>query len=568
MDVEWALAGGTFSIVQARPITALPPEWKQPDPQLIYTRGSLAEHTPSPVTPLFATLGLELANIATAQLWERIIGKDARNVVPAEGAYRALNSYVYLGLRVDRRNLLKITWVFVSNLDSLVRGSVARWQAACQELAAVVEEWEHKPVESLAPSQLLEGVRVVFGAACRYFTEIQSTLPAAAMSEAFFARLYERLIQRKGDPSAITFLLGFDTVVLRSEKSLFDIAGWMRANPALTNYAFQRSTEQLEADFQRETPPDTLSAELWAEWRQRLQRHLHKFGRTAYEFDFANPTPQETPGPMLDALKAYLAGRAEDPHRRQREAVEKREQATQAVLKRVGWPRRGLFLRLLRWAQDTGPMREDSIFDMGMGHPLVRRMFAELGRRFATGGAIGQADDIYWLEKSEVVELAAALERGEALPDVAGRIPARKAQWQAFLKVSPPLMLPETSRWARFFHGGEAEHKDGKVVLKGVGTSGGRVTASACILFGPEDFGKLKPGDVLVAVTTTPAWTPLFALASAVVTDIGGPLSHSSIVAREYGIPAVMAARSATRSIQTGQTVTVDGTAGTVTVEG
>jgi pyruvate,water dikinase len=88
------------------------------------------------------------------------------------------------------------------------------------------------------------------------------------------------------------------------------------------------------------------------------------------------------------------------------------------------------------------------------------------------------------------------------------------------------------------------------------------------VLFGPEDFGTLEPGDVLVAVTTTPAWTTLFAQASAVVTDIGGPLSHSSIVAREYGIPAVMAAGSATRSIQSGQLVTVDGTAGTVTFEG
>jgi pyruvate,water dikinase len=77
----------------------------------------------------------------------------------------------------------------------------------------------------------------------------------------------------------------------------------------------------------------------------------------------------------------------------------------------------------------------------------------------------------------------------------------------------------------------------------------------------------MQPGDVLVAVTTTPAWTPLFATASAVVTDIGGPLSHSSIVAREYGIPAVMAARTATRQIETGQTITVDGSAGTVTLE-
>ncbi len=77
----------------------------------------------------------------------------------------------------------------------------------------------------------------------------------------------------------------------------------------------------------------------------------------------------------------------------------------------------------------------------------------------------------------------------------------------------------------------------------------------------------MRPGNVLVAVTTTPAWTPLFAMASAVVTDIGGPLSHSSIVAREYGIPAVMATGSGTRRIPDGQIITVDGSKGLVTLK-
>ena len=103
--------------------------------------------------------------------------------------------------------------------------------------------------------------------------------------------------------------------------------------------------------------------------------------------------------------------------------------------------------------------------------------------------SIATADDIYWLESSEVIGLAEALKLGIALPDLAGRLPERKAQWQAFLKAVPPLMLPEKSGWSRFFHGGDAEKHDGKVVLKGVGTSGGLITAPACVLFGPEDFG-------------------------------------------------------------------------------
>jgi rifampicin phosphotransferase len=123
-------------------------------------------------------------------------------------------------------------------------------------------------------------------------------------------------------------------------------------------------------------------------------------------------------------------------------------------------------------------------------------------------------------------------------------------------------MLPETSIWAKLMPWNR-KNTTGDV-LTGVASSAGKVTGTARVLFGPEDFGKMKHGDVLVAVTTTPAWTPLFAMASAIVTDLGGPLSHSSIVAREYGIPAVVSTGVATRRIQDGQTITVDGGAGTV----
>ena len=568
MDVEWALEKGRFFIVQSRPITVLPLEWSAPEQKALYTRGSLAEHLPAPVTPLFATLGLEIVNAVSFRLFEQFMGvKGAQRVLLPGGIYQTINGYVYLGNRMDLKNVLSFIILSATQLGYVLRGSVERWQSARREFAAVVEEWENKTVENLTPFQLLEGIRTVFAAACKYYTVIQTTLPAAAMSELFFTKLYNSLIRRKQEPEAARFLLGFDTVALQAEKSLFDISDWVGGNPSLANYVLKTSTGEMEKDFAGAAPPKMLHKDLWDQWCLRLQQHLNKFGRTTYEFDFANPTPQETPGLMFDAIKAFLSEKADSPYQRQQQAGQKREQAVQAVLKRVGWPRRGWFLKLLRWAQNTGQMREDSIFHMGMGHPLMRRMFAELGRRFVAGKAIGDIEDIYWLEKSEVEELVDALTRGVPLPHMAERIPGRKKQWQDFLKAVPPVMLPEKTRWAKLLlHGEEGEKKGGATVLKGVGTSGGVVTAPACVLYGPGDFGKLKHGDVLVSVTTTPAWTPLFASASAVVTDIGGPLSHSSIVAREYNIPAVMATRSATRSIKTGQMVTVDGNKGTVTV--
>ncbi len=104
--------------------------------------------------------------------------------------------------------------------------------------------------------------------------------------------------------------------------------------------------------------------------------------------------------------------------------------------------------------------------------------------------------------------------------------------------------------------------------ITGVGASPGKVTGLACVIHGPEEFDLMKPGDILVANITTPAWTPLFAMASGIVTDVGGPLSHSSIVAREYGVPAVLGTGVATNRIRGGQHITVDGDGGVVTLGG
>jgi phosphoenolpyruvate synthase/pyruvate phosphate dikinase len=545
--------------------TAPPTEWIRPDPKATYARGSLAEHTPSPVSPLFATFGLGIANRETDRLWSEVIGKEDFTLFD-NGFYHTINGYVYGGFRMTGKDLWYLMKVMVLQSRYMYIASAERWQAAQRKFADIIAAWEEKPLESLSPTDLLQGVNKVFGGAAEYYTVTQaSTLPSATTSEMLFVLFYNKLIKRKQDPEATVFLLGFYTLPVEAEKSLFDIATWLKGKPSIADYLQHTPTKSVLSDFKHGTPPATIPTDLWGDWCDRFQRHLEEYGKTAYEFDFANPTPAEAPDPLLDAIKMYLEGKGSNPHERQREAAEKREQATRSVLDRIGWPRKRWFQKLLKWAQDAGPTREDSIFNMGMGHPLIRRMFHELGCRSANSKAIPKADDIYWLEQREVEELVKCLEYRQPLPDLSSRIPTRKAEWQAALQASPPVMLPERSRWGKLLGGGEVKEKDGKVVLKGVGTSSGQVTAPACVLYGPEDFPKMKPGDVLVAATTTPAWTPLFAMASAVVTDIGGPLSHSSIVAREYGIPAVMAARNATRYICSRQIVTVDGQAGSVT---
>ena len=567
MDIEWALSDRELYILQARPVTALPEpelpaptEWPMPNPKAMYARGSMAEHLPNPVSPLFASLGLRIANQATFALGKDFLGmKDV-----SDYQYITINGYAYMGVVFGPREIWIFTKAAFSQLGYMLSGGTERWQAARKTPADLIARWEARPVETLSPSELLIGIDEIFSEIARLYTVIQAgTLPSATSSETLFTQLYNRLVKRPGDPEATTFLFGFDTLPILAEKSLYDLATWCHGRHSLCEHIIHTPSAELGGELNNVQPPLGIPLEDWAGWRERFQGHIHAYGHTAYNFDFANPVPADDPQPLVEAVKMYLEGKGNDPYARQEAFAQQREQATQKALSRLRWPLRGWFLKLLRWAQRSVPVREDSLADMGMGHPQIRRILGELGERFAEASGIQKADDIYWLTEGEVNELTAILERGETLPDYSGRIPSRKDLSRSQLKAVPPAVLPQNSPWAKMVPWAD-QNRGETPLLKGLGTSAGVVTAPACVLYSPEDFSRMRPGDVLVATTTTPAWTPLFAMASAVVTDIGGPLSHSSIVAREYGIPAVMATAVATRRIHNGQIITVDGSAGQV----
>ena len=188
-------------------------------------------------------------------------------------------------------------------------------------------------------------------------------------------------------------------------------------------------------------------------------------------------------------------------------------------------------------------------------------MLREIGARFVRAGAIEEKDHVFWLTTTDVENTIRRMNKQEQIENLSGMVSKRKAIWRAARRAAPPTMLPHITLFKTSQASGAKEQKGS---LKGVAASPGWVTAPACVLEGPEDFAKFTTGDVLVASLTTPAWTPLFARASAVVTDIGGPLSHGSIVAREYGIPAVLGTGSATTQIRNGQMITVDGDKGMI----
>jgi pyruvate,water dikinase len=236
---------------------------------------------------------------------------------------------------------------------------------------------------------------------------------------------------------------------------------------------------------------------------------------------------------------------------------------------RIRGLKRRWFLQTLRNAQKFTPLREEGLADLGLGYPLLRRLLLELGRRLVLAGSIASDEDIFWLEEEDAQQAAALLDQDRSTPAMQEVIARRKAVWNAEKRVTPPSMLPVGSRLMGIDVGALSARTEGQSgdTIKGTGAFPGSVTGIARVLHGPEDFDQMQPGEILVAAITTPAWTPLFAKAAAIVTDIGGPLSHSSIVAREYGIPAVLGTGVATRRITSGQIITVDGSAGLVNLK-
>ncbi|MCZ9884238.1 PEP/pyruvate-binding domain-containing protein [Arthrobacter sp. B2a2-09] len=605
-DIEWARADGNFFMLQSRPITALPepaadtPDtWPLPYPKGLYFRASIVEQLPDPLSPLFADLIDGSVTRSLQALMNEAVGSEV--VRDGDVGLPTINGYAYYYYRTSGmwRVMGKAPGAMVALAQGKAHMGVGGWREFSHpRYKDVLKDWSAKSAGELSGEELFEGVRTLLDAGTVYYTAVESVIPIAATSEISFRAYYDKLIRRAGDPPAETFLLGYDSEPILAEKSLYDLAAWAREVEGLAPAILNQPTAAL-AEAQRSwLPPAGMDPALWQQWHPRFQAHLDRFGHAVYNLDFASPVPADDPSALLDTVKFYLRGQGNDPHERQRLSAARREDQTERMLARLGRTRlgrtrlgrsrRAAFIRLLRWAQKSAPVREDALADVGLAWPLIRRMLLELGQRLVYSGVIARPADVFWLRQQE---LQSAVEFGLAAPQPPGTaeplapvavaitgaarpvradvVEERKMLWRGQAKAAAPQLLPETRWMKRVFESmmpARSQDQQGDVI-KGVGASAGRVSAPARVLSGPQDFGQMAPGEVLVARITTPAWTSLFAMASAVVTDVGGPLSHSSIVAREYGIPAVLGTGVATQRLTSGQQITVDGDAGTVTVE-
>lgn len=324
------------------------------------------------------------------------------------------------------------------------------------------------------------------------------------------------------------------------------------------------SPAALADDFKAGRLPGRLDA--------GLQRFLGRYGhRAVAEIDVGLPRWSEEPEHILGILANYLRldNPALAPDVQFSKAAEDAElQVDRLVARAAGRGRtRGRLVRAaLRRARLFAGMRELPKNQLVVGLGEVRRQLLLVGAELAETGALECQDDVFFLDLAEARRaLMGKSAGGEVPPDFRALVAARQADYRRELgrRHIPRVLLsdgtePEAVRTAV---GLAAEG-----TLAGSPASAGTVTAAARVILDPVG-AHLEPGEILVAPSTDPGWTPLFLTAGGLVMEMGGANSHGAVVAREYGIPAVVGVPDATRLIGTGQRVTVDGGAGTVVPE-
>lgn len=301
-----------------------------------------------------------------------------------------------------------------------------------------------------------------------------------------------------------------------------------------------------------------------------LAGYLVRYGGRSRLHELSEPRVAERPELALQTVRLFLERPRDLPAERAARAAEREQLEAETLARIADAEERAAFADLLRRCVAAVPLEESHAYVIDYpGLAAVREVLLGYGRRLAAEGRLDAGADVFMLHWDELCE-AVADSWGPPLQEVAA---TRREELEAARRSTPPPHLgpPPPSHAdvppavAKFYGVPGSARLEGNV-LHGTPASAGQALGPARIVRSSDDFARVRPGDVLVCTTTTPAWTPLFGSVAGLVADTGGILSHAAVVAREYSIPAVVGAEVATAKIPEGARVAVDGDAGTATI--
>ena len=602
-DIEWAFSGQTLSLLQSRPITNLPPApinvaWELPEDappwSPVIAQRKLSEHIPGPVSPLFEDVYIHGAIHDVNLAMHEGFGMDSQGY----RGHFTVNGYVYMG---GGRPPIKERYRRGKEIPPRRRNppnfeqTEAIWRdERVPEYLAVVDKWRQADLAAMHCDQLIAGIREIAHADATYwFDGFLAVMLIVRGTDSSFHGFLEQY--GGGKFTSGQFLTGMQSVAMEAEEQMWGVVQKIRGDSLVSDLVLTTPAPRLLSVLrQSENANDIVKG---------IDAYLDKYGHEVQTLDFAEPTAGEDPTNVMLNLQALVQALDYDPAARRVELARKREEAlkhadahfvgeakkthmrsrTDAEREPVKFQLNPEFHHMLDEAKRYYYLREAGLYYLAAGWPVLRSLALELGRRLTDIGTLGDANQVFYLRASELQDAISAREEGKAMPELQESA-AEQVELQAArarLRNPPQIPIPEVDEHQEESRGMGGMRMKGNWLLgsvqivnpegdtlEGYACSPGQVTAPASVILSPADFGNMKPGAILVCPMTTPAWTHLFSQAVGLVTNVGGILSHGSIVAREYNIPAVLGTGDITDRIQSGQMISVDGTAGVVTIVG
>lgn len=599
-DIEWALAQGKFYILQSRPITALYPlpARMPPEPLRVMFSFAAVQGMLDPLTPLgrdtikgifaaaardtFAYRHVQLDNQqlllkAGERLWGNItplishpIGRQlTERVLPAiePAAAQALASFWDDPRLLPRRGWFRFSTFFhvaygflpmIGRLLTALRHP-EQTRAQIQQMSdQIVADLATRAATAVTLSEQIalyhEMLEVTFPVV------IPTFVPTVAGGMAPF-KLLEKLAKSVGH-DALVLMRGLPhNVTTEMDLALWHTAQQIKGDETAANHFSATEAAQLAADY--------LAGELPPAAQTAVTHFLAQYGmRGLAEIDIGRPRWQEEPTPVMQSLQSYL--RIDDPARAPdtmfaRGAAEAEAAIDNLVTTLRQTPSGPLKAHLAQAAairlRALAGLRESPKFLIIRLFGIVRDSMLECGQTLVNAGVLKSADDLFFLHVAELEQLAQGVER-----DWRGLINGRRQLYaqEKRRRQIPRLLLSD----GRAYYEGVTALTDEAAeagVLVGSPVSPGVVEGRVQVVLDPYST-QLAPGDILVCPGTDPSWTPLFLTAVGLVMEVGGLMTHGSVVAREYGIPAVVGVHQATTRLQTGQRIRVDGTNGRIQI--
>ncbi len=516
-DIEWAIENREVHLLQTRPMTALPDEvsWNPPNGGYYRSDFRIGEWLSAPITPLFATWFLPLHEDGLNKAFEGFLGMTYRrpmNVI--------VNGWYFVGFAIAPRSFFRM-W----------RRRTLRYFAAFSR----VERDLHRAEPHVAAAPHAYYRDRIAPELERNTADATERLDTASPAE--LIRIVERLSAGSGKRFfAVATVLGF---------------AW-KAELALRRFCESQLAEVMSAE------PAVLLAGLTAPTAPATH--------SVVSLDWSEPTLGELAldrGPLPTARFAELQATRQEVEQRCRAALSGDLHETRR------------FEQTLEVAQRYARIREEMAAELTVDWPLLRRALTRLGAIALQVGAIEASDDIHLLTRDELLAAVegATVSRRQVVEErrvlratQSGLRPPASIGEMTRLWKPVVAMMQRLSETPRGTHQTQDPSQGESTAIVGVSASPGSAVGSVRLVRGPEDFEFVKAGDILVAPTTAPAWTALFGMVAAVVTDGGSLAAHASLIAREYGIPAVVATGDATQRLRTGTVVHVDGHKGEVRI--